>query len=147
MLDLKKVCSNIDLIRESLRKRGQDIDITELISLSEKRRELIMKIQSSRTELNRINEEIKVAVSKKDNSLLESRRTELKNFSQSIKDMERELDKVEVEINNQLMYIPNIPHFSVPFGKSSDDNQEIRRWGNKPVFSFEPKNHWDIGEK
>ncbi len=147
MLDLKKVCSNIEVVQESLKKRGQDIDISELISLSEKRRELIVKIQGARTELNRINDEIKIAVSKKDNSLLESRRSELKNFSQNIKDMEKELDKIETEISNHLMYIPNIPHFSVPLGKSSEDNQEIKRWGKKPEFSFEPKNHWDIGER
>ncbi len=147
MLDLKKVFSNIEIVKEALNKRGQEIDISELISLSEKRRDLIMKIQSARTELNRINDEIKVAVSKKDNTLLESRRTDLKRFSQSIKDMEKELDVVESDINNQLMYIPNIPHFSVPVGKSSDENKEVKRWGDKPVFSFEPKNHWDIGER
>jgi seryl-tRNA synthetase len=144
MLDLKKVCANIEIVKESLKKRGQDIDISNLVSLAEKRRELIMKIQSSRTELNRINDEIKVAVSKKDMTLLERRRGELKTFSQSIKDMEKDLDSVEKEINEQLMYIPNIPHFSVPFGKSSEDNQEITRWGKKPEFSFKPKNHWEI---
>lgn len=147
MLDLKKVCANIEIVKESLKKRGQDIDISNLVSLADKRRELIMKIQSNRTELNRINEEIKVAVSKRDMTLLERRRGELKTFSQSIKDMEKDLDSVEQEINEQLMYIPNIPHFSVPFGKSSEDNQEITRWGKKPEFSFEPKNHWEIGEK
>ncbi len=147
MLDLKKVCSNIDLVKESLRKRQQDLDISSLINMSTKRRDLIMNIQSSRTELNRINEEIKVAVLRKDNSLLESRRGELKTFSQKIKDMEKELTSIEEEIERQLLYIPNIPHFSVPEGKSSDDNQEIKRWGKKPEFDFEPKNHWDIGEK
>jgi seryl-tRNA synthetase len=147
MLDLKKVCANIEVVKEALKKRNQDIDISKLLSLAEKRRELIMKIQSDRTELNKINDEIKVAVSKKDTTLLESRRSELKRFSQSIKDMEKELGQVEEEISEQLLYIPNIPHFSVPYGKDSEDNQEVKRWGKKPEFSFEPKNHWDIGER
>ncbi|MGB9599444.1 MAG: serine--tRNA ligase [Myxococcota bacterium] len=147
MLDLKKVCANIDLVKESLIRRGQEMDLSQLISLADKRRDLIMKIQSGRTELNRINEEIKIAVSKRDTTMLESRRDELKKFSQSIKDMEKELDSVEEEINRQLLYIPNIPHFSVPSGKSSEDNQEVKRWGTRPNFSFEPKNHWDIGER
>lgn len=147
MLDLKMVCSNIELVKESLRKRGQDIDITDLVMLSEKRRELIIKIQASRTELNRINDEIKIAISKKDNTLLESRRSELRNFSQGIKDMEKRLDEIESEISNLLLYIPNIPHPSVPFGRSSEDNQEVRIWGKKPEFSFKPLNHWDIGER
>ncbi|MCX7943562.1 MAG: serine--tRNA ligase [Deltaproteobacteria bacterium] len=147
MLDLRKVCANIELVKESIRKRGQDIDITELVSLSERRRELIIKIQNSRAELNRINDEIKTAISKNDSTILENRRSDLKKFSQSIKEMEKELDRVEEEINNQLLFIPNIPHFSVPYGKSSEDNVEIKRWGKKPEFSFEPKNHWDIGER
>ena len=147
MLDLKKVCANIEVVKEALKKRNQDIDISKLLSLAEKRRELIMKIQSDRTELNKINDEIKVAVSKKDTTLLENRRSELKRFSQSIKDMEKELGQVEEEISEQLLYIPNIPHFSVPYGKDSEDNQEVKRWGKRPEFSFEPKNHWDVGER
>ena len=147
MLDLKKVCANIEVVKEALKKRNQDIDISKLLSLAEKRRELIMKIQLDRTELNKINDEIKVAVSKKDTTLLENRRSELKRFSQSIKDMEKELGQVEEEISEQLLYIPNIPHFSVPYGKDSEDNQEVKRWGKRPEFSFEPKNHWDVGER
>lgn len=147
MLDLKKVCANIEIVSESLSKRGQEMDLGPLVSLAERRRELIAKIQSARTELNRINDEIKVAISKKDNTILESRRAELRSFSQSIKEMERELDGIEAQINEQLLYIPNIPHFSVPYGKSAEDNQVVKVWGEKPKFNFEPKNHWDIGEK
>lgn len=147
MLDLRKVCSNIDIVKESIKKRQQEIDISGLVDLAVKRRELIMKIQSDRTELNRVNEEIKVAVSKEDTTLLKSRRSELKRFSLSIKEMEKELSVIEEEIKKILLYIPNIPHFSVPEGRSSDDNQEIRRWGKGPEFDFEPKTHWEIGEK
>jgi seryl-tRNA synthetase len=66
--------------------------------------------------------------------------------SARIKSFDDELKKVEEELNAMVMVIPNIPHESVEYGTSSEDNPVIRVWGEKPRFSFTPKPHWDIGE-
>jgi len=66
--------------------------------------------------------------------------------SARIKTLDEELKKVEDDLNNLVMVIPNIPHETVEYGTSSEDNPVIRTWGEMPVFSFPPKPHWDIGE-
>jgi seryl-tRNA synthetase len=66
--------------------------------------------------------------------------------SDRIKELDEYLKKIEEDLHNVLMVIPNIPHESVAFGTSSDDNPVVRVWGEKPQFDFPPKPHWDIGE-
>ena len=71
----------------------------------------------------------------------------MKEISNRIKVLDEELSKIEEKGNNLLLNIPNIPHTSVPLGKSSEENLEIRRWGKKPQFNFTPKDHQEVGTK
>ncbi|WDT78435.1 MAG: serine--tRNA ligase [Candidatus Manganitrophus sp.] len=71
----------------------------------------------------------------------------MKEVAQQIEQLEGELKKTEEEIGPFLLRLPNLPHSSVPVGKDERDNQEIRRWGAPPPFSFKPKPHWEIGEE
>jgi seryl-tRNA synthetase len=70
----------------------------------------------------------------------------LREVSQRIKDLDHELSEVEAEFHGALLLIPNIPHESVPLGRSSEDNPVVKRWGEIPTFSFAPRPHWEIGE-
>jgi len=67
--------------------------------------------------------------------------------SQKIKQLEIELDSTEYQRSSLLMTLPNLPHASVPEGKTADDNVEVRREGTPREFDFEPLAHWDIGPR
>ncbi len=72
--------------------------------------------------------------------------TEMRQVSERIKEIEVYLKDIEIEVNNFLLNLPNIPHSTVPIGKDENDNVEIRKWGQPKEFDFEPLNHWDIAE-
>src|SRR5690606_21778681 len=69
---------------------------------------------------------------------------EMQEVGKQIKALDTELDEIDEKLDQIMLAIPNIPHESVPIGEDEDDNEEIRRWGEIPSFSFEPKAHWDI---
>ena len=145
MLDLRFVRKNIKLITESLQKRGSDLDINEFLQLDQKRREILGKVESLRADRNQISSEIsKRKQTNEDVTLLLD---EARVLSAQIGNLEKQLEQVEKGIYDFLVNLPNIPHFSVPIGKDETENVIVKFWGEKPVFSFSPKPHWEIGEK
>jgi seryl-tRNA synthetase len=72
---------------------------------------------------------------------------EMKKVSQELKGLDSMIEEKEKALQDLLLVVPNLPHPSVPVGKNSSDNAEVRRWGEIPKFDFEPKPHWDIGEE
>jgi len=145
VLDLRFVRKNIKLITESLQKRGSDLDINEFLQLDQKRREILGKVESLRADRNQISSEIsKRKQANEDVTLLLD---EARVLSAQIGNLEKQLEQVEKGIYDFLVNLPNIPHFSVPIGKDETENVIVKFWGEKPVFSFSPKPHWEIGEK
>src|SRR6185503_15019766 len=71
----------------------------------------------------------------------------MREVSERIKALDAEVKTVDADIERMMYGIPNLPHPSVPVGRSSDDNPEVRRWGTPRAFSFDPRPHEDIGEK
>ncbi len=145
MLDLKWVLSNLDQVKTALQKRGQEIDLSPLDSLNQKRKSLQVEFDNLRAKQNQSSAEIqKLQKAKQDASQLIA---EMQQVAKRVKEINPELTEVEEEIKKILLHIPNIPHSSVPIGKSSEDNPVIRTWGEKPNFSFKPKEHPELGEK
>src|SRR5207248_10935674 len=72
---------------------------------------------------------------------------ETKQLREQIQEKERAANELEVRLREILAGIPNIPHESVPVGKGTEDNVEVRRWGTPPKFDFTPKPHWELGEQ
>ena len=144
MLDLKFVRGNIDIVRKMLADRNNDLDISRFENLDAERRKCITALEELRFKQNKVNDEI-AAMRKqgKDSSLVIA---EMKEVSANIKNMEKDLAELEPELNSLMMLIPNIPHKSVPVGKSEENNRVERLWGEKPVMDFQPVPHWDIGE-
>ena len=72
---------------------------------------------------------------------------ETKELREQIQEREKAAADLEARLQEILAGIPNLPHESVPVGKSADDNVEVRRWGTPPKFDFAPKPHWELGEQ
>ncbi len=145
MLDPAFVRDHHDLVRTALVNRGMDADtlLDALGPLDERRRALIVEVENLKRDQNAAAAE--VAKRKKAGEdvagLVDANRAR----GQQVKERDAALQALEDERRNLLLLIPNVPHASVPVGRSADDNREMRRVGDLPAFDFEPKPHWDLG--
>jgi seryl-tRNA synthetase len=144
MLDIKYLRQNIDFVRQKMDERGQKVDFDRFIELDAKRRDILQAVETLRNERNSVSKEIGELKKKKaDASTLIEK---MGNVSAKIKEYDESLRVTEEELNAFVMIVPNVQHESVPQGHGSEDNQVVRTWGEKPVFSFEPKQHFELGE-
>ena len=146
MLDIKIIREKPEWVKERLRTRGEDYPIDEILELDKKRRELIQRVENlrhiRREESERIGKLKKEGKEEEAKALSEK----VKALGEELKGLEEELKKVEEELEFKMSLIPNIPHESVPFGVSAEDNVVVKRWGDIPKFDFEPKPHREVGE-
>ncbi|EGA88941.1 seryl-tRNA synthetase [Planococcus donghaensis MPA1U2] len=144
MLDIRFVRANFEEVKAKLAKRGEDISVLDdFEGLDVKRRELIAQTEKLKAERNEASQNIAAMKRAKENA--DEAITKMREVGDQIKVIDEELKAVEESLNYIMMRVPNIPHDSVPFGDSEDDNEEIRTWGDKPAFDFEVKPHWDLG--
>src|SRR6476620_9767775 len=145
MIDPALVRDRLDVVRSGLESRGQKwtADLDRLAELEAQRRRLLPTVEGLKREQNAAGEE--VAKAKRQGLDPSAIFATNKARAQQIKQLEVELDQVETERHGLLMTLPNLPDASVPLGASAEDNQEVRRWGTIPSFTFEPKPHWDLG--
>lgn len=144
MHDLKQLRENLDHIRTSLERRGNDVPWADIQNLSEERRAVTTQVEQFRYELNKGSEE--VARLRRAKEPAEEAMAAMKQLGDRIKDTEGALRKIEEALTDVALRIPNLPHASVPVGADASENIEIRRWGTIPFFSSPPKPHWEIGE-
>jgi len=145
MLDLKFIRSNLDKVKEMLKNRGYNLDVSVFETVDKERREILATLERLRHQRNRVSEEI-AAMKKKGEDASEII-GEMKEVSVEIKERETALSQVEDRLNPFLMIVPNMPHESVAIGVDENDNPEIRKWGETREMDFEPLPHWDIGER
>ena len=136
MHNLKEIRKDFDTFKKSLEKRSVDIDFNKLKDLDIQNRDFIQKKEALEKEKKDISKS-------KDKSLFEKS----KKISQSIEKITDEQKKVKLDLDKLLSNIPNIPHSDVPYGKDENDNVEITKSGEVPKFEFNPKSHYEIGEK
>jgi len=144
MLEPRFVRENIELITEKMKERGEPFDPVEFLHWEGKRKRLLQQLEALRAERNRASEQMAALKRKGKGPPQEIAR--MKEVSDRIKELEEEGDECESKLQEILLQIPNLPHPSVPPGRGSEDNQEIRRWGTPPSFSFDPRPHWEIGD-
>ncbi|MDE6604601.1 MAG: serine--tRNA ligase [Clostridia bacterium] len=143
MLDLKFVCENIEEVKQRLAHRSGKFDLEGLGELAGERKALIQDGETKKATKN--------AVSKLIPSLKGDEKAakiaEMKELGEDIKAIDARLNEVESKISEIMVTIPNLPNKEVPVGSDSDDNVEVRRWGEPTKFDFQPKAHWDIAEE
>ncbi|MCD6539145.1 MAG: serine--tRNA ligase [Candidatus Omnitrophica bacterium] len=143
MLDIKFIRENPQIVRQALEDRGLDFDLDGFLKLDEKRRSFIKEIDSLRTELNKINDEISSLLREKKDPKPKIEQT--REISKKLGGLEEEFKKVKEQFAQQLLNIPNIPHPSIPKG-SPANNRVIRTWGEPKAFSFKPLTHIELAE-
>jgi seryl-tRNA synthetase len=145
MLNPKLVEENPELVIKKMAMRGIDLDLDNFVKLTKEKKAYLQQIESLRFELNRTSKQIgRMKGEGEDPGPLIQ---EMKKVSDEIKALEGTHKKMDEELKKILLDIPNIPDASVPEGLDSDSNLEVRQFGKKPEFSFEPKPHWEIGKK
>jgi seryl-tRNA synthetase len=146
MLDPTYVRDNIDLVRKRLATRGggdYSAELEQFATLEAQRRRLIPQLEGLKREQNAAGDE--VARAKRQGLDARPIFEANKARGQKIKQLDIELDGVELQRGRVQAVIPNLPHESVPVGSSAADNVVVRTWGEPRAFDFEPKPHWDIG--
>lgn len=143
MLDIKILRQEPDRIREALKKRNNDLDITPAIELDKKRRDILQESEQMKAHQNSISKQIPAM--KKAGEDTSAVFAEMKELSDKVKVMVDEVKAIDEELRQFMLKIPNIPNDSCPVGADDSENVEIRRWGEPRQFDFEPKAHWDLG--
>lgn len=141
MLDIRFIRENPERVQEAAAQKGYKVNIAELLSADESRRELQAKADELRTKRNEISAQMKGG-GKPAPEIIEQGKA-IKTELAEVEDHLRVADETYITL---LKVIPNVPLDEVPIGASEDENVEIRVWGNKPQFDFEPKNHAQIAE-
>lgn len=145
MLDPAFVRQNMDAVRSGLKSRGLDADksLEEIATLDGLRRRAIKEVEGLKREANAAGDAIAQArrQGKDTTAIQEAGRARAAH----IKQLDVQLTSIEHQYTDSLIRLPNLPHESVPVGKSSEDNKEVRREGEPRRFDFEPKAHWDLG--
>ena len=147
MLDLGFVRDNLALVEEKLRQRGMNPAevLKDFPEIDARRRSAITEAETLKAQRNKASEQI--AQLKKNKQDATALIEETKNSREKIAELEKSADAAEAAMREILLSIPNLPHASVPVGKSADDNVEVRKWGTLPTFDFTPKPHWELGEQ
>ena len=145
MLEAKYIREHLDEVRERLALRGQAINLDEFALIDGERRKAIQEWERLRALQKKVSDE--VSKKKREGKDVSELIDEMKKVSQDLKGLDRMIEEKENTLQDFLLLVPNLPHSSVPIGKESADNVEIRRWGEIPKFDFEPKAHWDLGEE
>ncbi len=140
MLDIRFIRENPERVQEAAAQKGYNVNIQELLGADESRRELQAKADELRTRRNEISGQMKGG--KPAAGLIEEGKS-IKTELAEIEDHLRVADEIFLTL---LKAVPNVPLDEVPIGTSEDENVEIRVWGDKPQFDFEPKNHAQIAE-
>jgi len=147
MLDLNFVRENLPLVEEKLRSRGLDPAalLKDFHQVDAQRRQAITSAETLKAHRNQKTDEIaRLKKSGQDASALIA---ETKELREEVQGLEKAAEEYNTRLREILTGLPNLPHLSVPVGKTADDNVEVSRWGTPPKFDFAPKPHWELGEQ
>ena len=146
MLDMNYVRENLDRVREALQARRADTTaLDDFAKADAERRRVIAESDQLNAQRNTTSREIGGLMKAGRTDEAAVRRAEVGKLKEQIAELDQLRAQTESRMNDLLSSLPNIPHESVPYGESEEDNVEVRRWGTPPEFNFTPKDHVDLG--
>ncbi|HEX9921219.1 MAG TPA: serine--tRNA ligase [Anaerolineae bacterium] len=146
MLDLNFIRENADFVKARLVDLNTDAPIDEILSLDQRRRELLKEVEALRQERNEGSKAIGQLMREGKKDEAEAQKQRMTEVGDRIKVIDEQLRQVEEALYDKQLYVPNMPGPDVPAGPDESHNVEVRRWGEPKQFDFEPKPHWDLGE-
>lgn len=147
MLDPKFLEKNLDLVKEKMKQRGSDVDLSRFEQISKERRNIIKKVESLEHQRNTGSKKVGELKRNKEDEEAEKLSHELKKISGQIKELNSSRNDIEHELKDLMLRIPNIQNESVPVGTGEDQNVEVSRWGTPTEFDFDPVDHVEIGRR
>ncbi|HXX00345.1 MAG TPA: serine--tRNA ligase [Candidatus Acidoferrales bacterium] len=144
MHDLSYFRDHLDIFGDMAQRRGLGLDLGAFRVLDQERRQLITRTEQLKAQRNKASEEIgRLKKEKQDAGPLLA---QMKQVSDQIKQADDRISQLDQQLRDFMLTVPNLLHSSVPPGKTSAENVEVRRWGSPPKFDFVPRPHWEIGE-
>ena len=148
MLDIKLIRERPDFVRQRLATRGagDEARIDELLKLDEQRRKLLGEVEALKAQRKRVSKEIGALMGQKKLEEAEAKKKETGDLGDRIAALDKQAAEAEAARNQLMLRLPNLPHESVPVGKTAEDNPVVRVHGEKPAFAFKPKSHVELCE-
>jgi len=168
MLDRRFIRNNAELVKAALDKRGYNYDLSAFLELDKTWREKQLQLESLQHERKKLSLEVPIHLEnkrrlsmtpismrderfkeeeKKTDDAIEKIKERVRKIGDEIKELEASEKELEKKLENELLFIPNIPHESVPAGPDENYNQVVKTWGAPQNFDFEPKDHVEVGQK
>lgn len=149
MLDIKLIRERPDFVRQRLATRGagDEARIDELLMCDELRRKLLGEVEALKAQRKRVSKEIGSLMGQKKVAEAEAKKKETGDLGDRIAELDKQAASAETTRNQLMLRLPNLPHESVPIGKSAADNPVVRLHGEKPAFAFKPKSHVELCER
>lgn len=142
MIDIKEIRSNPDKVRAAIKNKNEKADLDKILKLDDDRRKLQFDFDTQKARQNQVSAQI--AIMKKNKEDASALLGEMSELASQIKQISTDLGIANTELEKELMWVPNIPFESVPVGKDESFNRQIKTFGQKPEFDFEPKDHLEI---
>jgi seryl-tRNA synthetase len=145
MIDIQLLRSDIDAVAGRLATRGYALDVAGFKALEEARRSMQTATEQAQSQRNALSKQVGQAKAKKDEAQAAALMAQAGELGEKLKRMEVENEALQAKLREFVSLIPNLPQESVPVGSSAEQNVEVRRWGEARKFSFQPKDHVDVG--
>ena len=148
MLDIKLIRERPDFVRQRLATRGagDETRIDEILRLDDQRRKSLAEVEALKAQRNRVSKEIGALMGQKKVEEAEAKKKETRDLGDRITQLDQQAAEADTARNGLMLSLPNLPHESVPVGKTAADNVVVRTHGEKPGFAFKPKSHVELCE-
>ncbi len=148
MLDIKLIREKTDFVRARLAARGAGDEklIDEILQADDQRRKILVEVESLKSQRNRVSKEIGALMGQKKLAEADAKKNETRDLGDKITELDKQVAKADADRDALMLRLPNLPHESVPLGKTAEDNPEIRVHGTKANFAFKPKAHVELCE-
>ncbi len=148
VLDIKLIREKPDFVRQRLATRGAGDDalVEKILQTDDARRKLLAEVEALKSQRNRVSKEIGALMGQKKTAEAEAKKAETRELGDRITELDKRVADSDAERDKLMLQLPNLPHESVPVGKSAEHNPVIRTFGEKPPFAFQPRSHVDLCE-